>query len=115
MTATDDKDVNAQVDVTIVALTTDSDGRVTSAIGDMAEPALTVMSDGSVMAPDAVKTKLEQGDSYGMRGASCSGQGVVRAQRGLLLLTSRERPLQRSQSSRRMARMRTRLPCAPLM
>ena len=82
VTATDDKDVNAQVDVTIVALTTDSDGRVTSAIGDMAEPALTVMSDGNVMAPDAVKTKLEQGDSYGI----LSGQGVVRAQQGLLLL-----------------------------
>ena len=44
MTATDDKDVNAQVDVTIVALTTDSDGRV------------------------------EQGDSYGMRGASSLGK-----------------------------------------
>ena len=74
VTATDDKDVNAQVDVTIVALTADSDGRVTSAIGDMAEPALTVMSDGNVMAPDAVKTKLEQGDSYGMRGASSLGK-----------------------------------------
>ena len=74
VTATDDKDVNAQVNVTIVALTTDSDGRVTSAIGDMAEPALTVMSDGNVMAPDAVKTKLEQGDSYGMRGASSLGK-----------------------------------------
>lgn len=86
VTATDDKDVNAQVDVTIVALTTDSDGRVTSAIGDMAEPALTVMSDGNVMAPDAVKTKLEQGDSYGDAGCFLSGQGVVRAQRGLLLL-----------------------------
>ena len=57
-----------------MALTTDSDGRVTSAIGDMAEPALTVMSDGNVMAPDAVKTKLEQGDSYGMRGASSLGK-----------------------------------------
>ena len=26
------------------------------------------------MAPDAVKTKLEQGDSYGMRGASSLGK-----------------------------------------
>lgn len=39
ITATDDKDVNAQVDVSIVALTTDADRRVTSAIADMAEPA----------------------------------------------------------------------------
>lgn len=74
VTATDDKDVNAQVDVTIMALTTDSDGRVTSAIGDMAEPALTVASDGGVTAPDAVQTKREQGDSYGMRGASALGK-----------------------------------------
>lgn len=36
ITATDDKDVNAEVDLTIVALTLDADGRVTSAIGDMA-------------------------------------------------------------------------------
>ena len=74
VTATDDKDVNAQVDVSIVALTTDADGRVTSAIADMAEPALTVVADGSVTAPDLVKTKLEQGDDYGMRGASALGK-----------------------------------------
>ena len=70
VTATDDKDVNAQVDVSIVALTTDAGGRVTSAIADMAEPALTVAADGGVTAPDHVRTKLEQGDAYGMRGAS---------------------------------------------
>ena len=62
ITATDDKDVNAQVDVSIVALTTDADRRVTSAIADMAEPALTVVSDGGVTAPDLVKTKLELGE-----------------------------------------------------
>ena len=33
ITATDDKDVNAEVDLTVVALTLDADGRVTSAIG----------------------------------------------------------------------------------
>ena len=74
ITATDDKDVNAQVDVSIVALTTDADSRVTSAIADMAEPALTVVSDGSVTAPDLVKTKLELGEDYGMRGASALGK-----------------------------------------
>ena len=74
ITATDDKDVNAQVDVSIVALTTDADRRVTSAIADMAEPALTVVSDGSVTAPDLVKTKLELGEDYGMRGASALGK-----------------------------------------
>lgn len=70
VTATDDKDVNAEIDVSMVAVTLDADGRVTSAVADMAEPALTVMSDGGIVAPDMVETKLEQGDRYGMRGAS---------------------------------------------
>lgn len=70
VTATDDKDLNVQVDVTVVALTADTDGRVTSAVGDMVEPALTVASDGMMTAPDTIRSKLEQGDSYGMRGAS---------------------------------------------
>ena len=70
VTATDDKDVNAGIDVSMVAVTLDANGRVTSAVADMAEPALTVMSDGGIKAPDMVETKLEQGDRYGMRGAS---------------------------------------------
>ena len=74
ITATDDKDVNAEVDLTVVALTLDADGRVTSAIGDMAEPALTIAADGGVIAPDTVRSKLELGDSYGMRNASSLGK-----------------------------------------
>ena len=74
ITATDDKDVNAEVDLTVVALTLGADGRVTSAIGDMAEPALTVAADGGITAPEAVRTKLELGDGYGMRGASALGK-----------------------------------------
>ena len=74
ITATDDKDVNAEVDLTVVALTLDADGRVTSAIGDMAEPALTLAADGGVSAPDTVRSKLELGDSYGMRNASSLGK-----------------------------------------
>ena len=70
VTATDDRDVNAEVDISLVALTLDAEGRVTSAVADMAEPALTVASDGGITAPDKVETKLEQGDRYGMRGAS---------------------------------------------
>ena len=68
--ATDDKDMNAQIDTTIVALTTDRDGHVTSAIGDMTQPALTISADGSVAAPEKVQSKLDLGDSYGMRKAS---------------------------------------------
>lgn len=74
LTATDDKDVNAQLDFTAVALTVDSDGRVTSAVGDMTEPAMTVSADGGVSAPDSVRSKLEQGDEYGMRQASKLGK-----------------------------------------
>ena len=48
--------------------------RITSAIGDMAEPALTVAADGGITAPEAVRTKLELGDGYGMRGASALGK-----------------------------------------
>ena len=70
LTATDDKDVTAQVDITISALTLGTDGRVTSAVADVVEPALTVGADGTVSAPEMVKSKLEMGDSYGMRGAS---------------------------------------------
>ncbi|MGN0706925.1 MAG: hypothetical protein ACI4JC_02880 [Faecalibacterium sp.] len=74
LTATDDQDVNAQVDITFAAVTFDSDGRVTSALCDSSEPALTVASDGGVSAPEAVRTKREQGDDYGMRTASSLGK-----------------------------------------
>ena len=70
LTADDDHDVTAQVDITVTALTLDADDRVTGAIADVTEPALTVSADGTVSAPELVKTKLEQGDQYGMRGAS---------------------------------------------
>ena len=37
----------------------------------MAEPALTIAADGGVTAPDTVRSKLELGDSYGMRNEMC--------------------------------------------
>lgn len=74
LTADDDHDVTAQVDITVAALTLDADGRVTGAVADVAEPALTVGADGTVSAPEMVKTKVELGDSYGMRGASSLGK-----------------------------------------
>ena len=77
VTATDDKDVNAQVNVTIVALTTDSDGRVTSAIGDVGR-----------QCRGSGRRENQAGAGRQLRDAGCflSGQGMVRAQRGLLLL-----------------------------
>ena len=66
--------LGSRVRIDVVALTLDADGRVTSAIGDMAEPALTIAADGGVTAPDTVRSKLELGDSYGMRNASSLGK-----------------------------------------
>ena len=55
----------------LAALTVDGEGRVTSAIGDMTQPQLTVSADGTVSGPEEpVYTKNEQGDKYGMREAS---------------------------------------------
>ena len=82
LTATDDRDVNVQLDLTVVALTVDADGRVTGAVGDMTEPALTVSADGGVSAPDRVRSKLEQGDEYGMRQASGLGKEWYEHSRG---------------------------------
>ena len=52
VTATDARDVNAELDISLVALTLDAEGRVTSAVADMAEPALTEASAGGIPAPD---------------------------------------------------------------
>ena len=92
LTADDDHDVTAQVDITVAALTLDADGRVTGAVADVAEPALTVGADGTVSAPEMVKTKVELGDSYGSARGIQSGQGMVRAQRGLVRLPEGQDP-----------------------
>ena len=71
LAATDDQDAHVQADITLAALTVDSNGRVTSAIGDMTQPQLTVSADGTVSGPEEpVYTKNEQGDKYGLREAS---------------------------------------------
>ena len=71
LAATDDQDAHVQADITLAALTVDGEGRVTSAIGDMTQPQLTVSADGTVSGPEEpVYTKNEQGDKYGMREAS---------------------------------------------
>ena len=71
LAATDDQDAHVQADITLAALTVDSNGRVTSAIGDMTQPQLTVRADGTVSGPEEpVYTKNEQGDKYGLREAS---------------------------------------------
>lgn len=74
LTATDDRDVSAALELSAAALTVDEAGRVTSAVCDAAEPALTVSADGGVSAPGEVKSKNEAGDGYGMREASALGK-----------------------------------------
>lgn len=64
--ATDDADGKLEMDSTIVAMTRDADGRVTSAICDAVQVSFTVTSDGAMTAPETIKTKLELGDDYGM-------------------------------------------------
>ena len=71
LAGTDDKDAQVQAKITLAVVTMDENARVTSAIGDMTEPELTVSADGTVSAPrEPVYTKNELGDRYGMRGAS---------------------------------------------
>ena len=72
---TDDKDAQVQAKITLAVVTMDENARVTSAIGDMTEPELSVSADGTVSAPrEPVYTKNELGDRYGMRSASALGK-----------------------------------------
>ena len=71
LAGTDDKDAQVQAKITLAVVTMDENARVTSAIGDMTQPQLTVSADGTVSGPEEpVYTKNEQGDKYGMREAS---------------------------------------------
>lgn len=75
LVGTDDKDAQVQAKITLAVVTMDENARVTSAIGDMTEPELTVSADGTVSAPrEPVYTKNELGDRYGMRSASALGK-----------------------------------------
>lgn len=58
LAGTDDKDAQVQAKITLAVVTMDENARVTSAIGDMTEPELTVSADGTVSAPrEPVYTK----------------------------------------------------------
>ena len=71
LAATDDQDAHVLADITLAALTVDREFRVTSAIGNMTQPQLTVSADGTVSGPEEpVYTKNVLGDKYGMREAS---------------------------------------------
>ena len=75
LAGTDDKDAQVQAKITLAVVTMDENARVTSAIGDMTEPELSVSADGTVSAPrEPVYTKNELGDRYGMRSASALGK-----------------------------------------
>ena len=85
----------------------DENARVTSAIGDMTEPELTVSADGTVSAPrEPVYTKNELGDRYGMRSASALGKEWYEHSAGWCGYLKAKTPW-RSASSPQTARMPT--------
>lgn len=65
----------AQITASFALLSKDKDGYVTSAVLDEVEPVLEVKENKEMVVPsETVKTKLEQGDSYGMKNASKIGR-----------------------------------------
>lgn len=65
----------AQITATFALLSKDKNGYVSSAVLDEVEPALEVKEDKEMTVPnEPVKTKLEQGDSYGLKSASKIGR-----------------------------------------
>lgn len=70
--ATDDADGVLLLTGTILAMTQNVAGQVTAAVCDEAELRFGVSSDGALEGPDAeeLRTKLQQGDDYGMKTAS---------------------------------------------
>ena len=58
-------DKNNKVSNHVLALVTDADGKIVAARLDCAEMTPALDAEGKVVAQDSVKTKVEQGDSYG--------------------------------------------------
>lgn len=88
LTGTDDKDAQVQAKITLAVVTMDENARVTSAIGDMTEPELTVSADGTVSAPAGAGVHQKRAGRP-LRNAQRKRvrQGMVRAQRRLVRLS----------------------------
>ena len=88
LTADDDHDVTAQVDITVTALTLDADGRVTGAVADVACLLYTSqLSTDRVLAPDHV---IAVDDNKGIIAGEGLGSIYGMAQTQRLLLAHKE-------------------------
>lgn len=79
-----EKPGEAQITATFALLSKDSNGYVTSAVLDEVEPVLKVEDNKEMAVPnEPVKTKMEQGDSYGLKKASKIGREWYEQSEGL--------------------------------
>ena len=64
--ATEDKNGEGQVVVTVASVLVDENGRIVKCFIDCAEPTVSYTADGKGSASDSFATKYEQGDAYNM-------------------------------------------------
>ena len=81
--ATADAAGTAQIDATVAAVVLDKDGKIVSCRIDAVQNKIAVAADGTITIPETFKTKMEQGDAYGMAaavnyGMDWNGDGVVK-------------------------------------
>ena len=72
--AEDEDPAKTEADVTVCEATFDQDGKIVAISFDVVQAKATVDADGVVTVAEDVKTKLELGEDYGMRGASALGK-----------------------------------------
>ena len=74
--ATEDKDGQIQINTEVVGASFDAEGKVVAATVDVAQQSAKFDATGKVTAEPDVRTKVEKGDDYGMRGISEIGKEV---------------------------------------
>ncbi|MBR2502665.1 MAG: hypothetical protein IKB62_00900 [Oscillospiraceae bacterium] len=74
--AENEKGASAQINTNIVVATFDKDGKIVSATIDVAQQKASFDLEGKKAADVDLRTKVEKGDDYGMRGVSAIGKEV---------------------------------------
>ncbi|MBQ7283496.1 MAG: hypothetical protein IJW74_01380 [Oscillospiraceae bacterium] len=74
--AENEKGASAQINTNIVVATFDSEGKIVSATIDVAQQKASFDLEGKKAADVDLRTKVEKGDDYGMRGVSAIGKEV---------------------------------------
>lgn len=74
--ATEEKPARAQAEVTVCAASFEEDGKIVSVRFDVAEPGVDFDKEGALTTDltEAIETKRQQGDAYGMKGVSGIGK-----------------------------------------